>query len=139
MSGSKFMVVKLKEVLKTALFAVLGVILIIALIHFFLSDKSDAKSAYVPGTYTSEIALDDGSVSVEVTVGEDKITSVEVINTSETVPVFYPLIDAQAQEIAQKVIEAQSTDIEVSSEAPITSQMILNAVNESLQKAAQTA
>ena len=36
MSGTKFVVVKMKELVKTAVFAVLGVVILAGLIYFFL-------------------------------------------------------------------------------------------------------
>lgn len=39
--GTKFMVFRMREIIKTALFAVLGVAMIIALIYLFAPDKKE--------------------------------------------------------------------------------------------------
>ena len=54
MGRTRFMVVKAKELIKTAVFAVLGVIILVGLIAFFLNmGKHDG--AYRDGTYYEEI------------------------------------------------------------------------------------
>lgn len=58
MRHTRFVVVKMRELLRTALFAVLGVIILVGLITFFLR-MGDGKSAglYRDGTYEAELPL----------------------------------------------------------------------------------
>ena len=50
MSGTKFVVVKMKELVKTAVFAVLGVVILAGLIYFFLHLGDDGgDGAYRDG------------------------------------------------------------------------------------------
>ena len=50
MGRTRFMVIKLKELIKTVLFAVIGAVIIIMLIILLVPDKSDSR--YNAGTYT---------------------------------------------------------------------------------------
>ena len=58
MGSTKFVVVKAKELVKTAVFAVLGVIIIVGLITFFLNmGKDEDTGLYRDGTYLSLIHI----------------------------------------------------------------------------------
>ena len=70
MGRTRFMVVKAKELIKTAVFAVLGVIILVGLIAFFLNmGKHDG--AYRDGTYYEEIQLGEETAEVAVTAQYD--------------------------------------------------------------------
>lgn len=135
MGGTKFMVIKFKELLKTAVFAVLGVIIILALIYMLTGRKDANETSYIPGTYKTAIDLDNFQLEVAVTVDENKITKVDLIHTSETIPVFYPLFDTAISTMGEEIVAKQSVDVEVPSEATVTGNLILDAVKESLAQA----
>ncbi len=134
MGGTKFMVIKFKELLKTAIFAVLGVIIIIAIVYFMVPKNKTAM--YKPGVYSSNIVIDDELIQVDVAVDEQEIKSVSLIHTSETLPVFYPLLEKTASTISDEIVAKQSLDVEIPPDASVTSQIILDAVEQSLEKAA---
>ena len=133
--GSRFMVLKLKDIVKTAVVAVLGVVLVILAINTVLGKGGEEKCMYKPGTYSSEINLSTGSLTVEVEVGKNKIKSVSVTDTTETIPVFYPLFETTAQTMEKEIISAQSTDFALMGNAPETEKMILQAVEKNIEKA----
>ena len=58
-SKTKIVVLHLKELIYTAIFAVLGILLILLLIFMFLPDKKEKSAAetmqYTAGVYTSSI------------------------------------------------------------------------------------
>lgn len=136
MGGTKFMVIRFKELIKTAVFAVLGAVIIIALIYFFLPHDS-GEQVYKSGTYTSEITLGNETVLVETTVDSDSIKSVRVIEQGETVPVFYPLLQATAEQLEDKIIASQSAEVQMPEGAEVTASVILEAVKQSLNDARQ--
>ena len=137
--GGKFLVLKFKDIVKTAVFAVIGILFFAAVIYFAFG-RGDAKpTAYVPGTYSSQIELSEGRMTVEVKVGKNKIKSVSVTNESETIPVFYPLFESASKEIGKKVVKEQSTDISLETGSPMTEKMLLEAVEKNLEKARQNA
>ena len=135
MPGSKFMVIKLKELMKTAVFAVLGVAIIVALIYFAVGKLGDRQAVYKPGVYSSQIELQNGNVVVEVKVGKNKIKKVSISSDSETVPVFYPLFDTVAEDIGKQVVKQQTTQLEIEGDGSVTTALILDAVEDSLEQA----
>ncbi len=136
MGKTRFMVIKFKELVKTAIFAILGTILIIAIIYFLIPHNSDDKSVYVPGVYTSKIGVNDDSLNIELTVDKSQIKSVKLIHTSETIPVFYPLFESTAEYIGNEVVKLQDVSkVTVPEETAVTGNLIIDAIEESLQKA----
>ena len=135
MPANRFMVIKFKELLKTAAFAILGVIIIVGLIYFVAGKLSNATALYNPGEYSSEIALDNGSVAVKVTVDRKKIVAVNIVDQSEVVPVFYPLFATIGQQIGEQVVEEQTAEIQFAGGNDVTASLILDAIEDSLTKA----
>ena len=72
---------------------------------------------------------------MEVQVNSREILDVSVTNLSETIPVFYPNLQATADALSASVLEAQSTGIDVEEDFAITSGVLLNAIEESLAQA----
>ena len=136
-SKTKIVVLHMKEIIYTVIFAVLTVLLILFLIFMFGSGhKKDAsKSAsYVPGVYTSGITLN--NMEVEVTVDKNKINSIRFVNLSEAVTTMFPLIQPTIEEIAEQICEKQSLEnISCSEDNPYTSRIILDAIETALKKA----
>ena len=77
----------------------------------------------------------DEKVTVSVTVSKNSIKDITVSEPSDTVAVFFPLLSSSAKDICQRVTEAQSTDIELSSANPVTDGIVLDAINECLSQA----
>lgn len=132
--GTKIFVIKLKEVIKTAIFAVLGIAIIGFLICMFIP-KSDKTALYEPGTYSASIILHNNPVDVEVTVSDRAIEDIQLLNMGETQEVFYPLFDNAAEELAGQVIAEQTVEIEPSGEYAITGSIILDAIEVALEEA----
>ena len=129
---TKIVVLHMKEMIYTLIFAGLGILLILLLIFMFLpkeSKKTAETMNYVAGVYTSTIQFNDNTIDVQVVVDESRIQSVSLVNLDETVTTMYPLMEPAVQEIASQVCEKQSTDnIAYSEDNPYTSMVILNAV-----------
>lgn len=134
MGSTKFMVVKAKELIKTAVFAVLGVIILVGLIAFFLNMGKD-DGAYRDGTYYGEMQLGGETAEVAVTIADGRIADVSMEETTEAVAVFYPLLAEVTETVGQAVIENQSAQIAVESENPHSAQAVLDAVAECLTQA----
>ena len=134
MNGTRFVVIQFKELVKTVIFAILGVIIIVGLIYFFLP-KTEKTALYVPGTYTSQFALNGEIAEVEIVVDANKIKSVSLTETPEAMTVFYPLVETTAQEIGEEIVKNQSTAIALSEQNTYTAQLILEAVNKGLAEA----
>ena len=136
MRGTKFVVVKMKELVKTAVFAVLGVIILFGLIWFFLNLGNDANAAtYRDGTYHTQVKLHDEWAMVSVTIQDGWIQGVSISETSESARVFYPLLDSAVQEVAKEVVKKQSLEIGVSPQNAYSAQVILEGVARGLEAA----
>ena len=132
---TKIVVLHMKEMIYTLIFAGLGILLILLLVFMFLpkqKDKSAETMKYVAGVYASAIQFNDNTIDVQVVVDENRINSISLVNLDETVATMYPLME----QLAEQIIAKQSTEnITYSEENQYTSMVILNAVNSALEKA----
>ena len=70
-SRTKIIVLHMKEIIYTAVFAALGIVLIILLVIMFRPDKGQQQKTdrqYTPGIYTSTLTLNNTNLEVEVAV-----------------------------------------------------------------------
>lgn len=136
---TKIVVLHMKEMIYTLIFAGLGILLILLLIFMFLpkqKDKTAETMKYVAGVYTSTIQFNDSTIDVQVVVDESRINSISLVNLDETVATMYPLMEPAVENIADQIIAKQSTEkISYSEDNQYTSMVILNAVNNALEKA----
>jgi len=132
----------MKEIIYTAVFATLAILLIILLLFMFLPKNKEIRSdeeKYMPGVYTSTVTLNNTALEVEVTVDESHINSIRFSNLDETVATMFPLIQPAIEDIAEQVYKQQSLEnIQYSEDNPYTSQVIINAIEEALKKAETT-
>lgn len=139
MNGNpKIFVFHLKELIYTAIFIILGILLVLLLIHMFKPKhtSSDSKSTYSPGVYTTSLELNGSSFEVEVVVDSENINSVSLKNTDETVSAMYPLMSASIEDISSQIIDSQSTDsISYSDDNKYTYSILIDAVEQTLNKA----
>ncbi|MCL2253905.1 MAG: hypothetical protein FWC09_05610 [Lachnospiraceae bacterium] len=142
-SKTKIVVLHLKELIYTGIFAVLGILFIILLIIMFLPDKKDAENVgvsdtitYTPGIYTTSLLLNDNVLDIQVTVDEQRINDVAIVNLNEAITTMFPLIEPAFDTLAKQVCDLQSTEnITFSNENKYTSMVLLNAIKASLDKA----
>lgn len=139
-SKTKIIVLHMKEIIYTAVFAALGILLIILLVIMFRQNSSSSSTGekqYTPGVYTSSLTLNNANLEVEVSVDESRINSIRFSNLDETVTAMYPLIQPAIEDIADQICATQSLeDISLPEDTPYTSQIILDAVREAVDKAA---
>ena len=143
-SKTKIVVLHLKELIYTGIFAVLGILFIVLLIIMFLPggqkdthEDAAAAASYVPGIYTTSLLLSDNTVDIEVVVDENNINSIRLVNLSEAVTTMYPLIEPSFEDLISQIKEKQTLDgITYSDDNKYTSMVLLNAIETSLSKAA---
>ena len=153
---TKIVVLRMKELIYTGIFAVLGIVLVVMLVMMFTSKGNDASAEdthtetpttdsvttssdalYIPGIYTTELVLGGESVDVEVIVDKDSITSIRMVNLNEAVTTMYPLLQPTLESICSQVYETQSLeDITYTADSKYTSLVLLEAIKSSLDKAA---
>ena len=142
-SKTKIVVLHMKEIIYTAIFAALGILLIILLVFMFRPDGkkqpagASAEKHYTPGIYTSTLTLNNADLEVEVSVDESRINSIRFSNLDESVTTMFPLIQPAIEDIAEQIYDTQSLEnITLSGQSPYTSQVILDAIAETVEKAA---
>ena len=145
---TKIVVLHMKELIYTGIFALLGILFIILLVMMFLpGDKEESNapseevnatvgSVYIPGNYTTELILGAQTIDVEVIVDKNTITSVRMVNLSEAVTTMYPLLEPTFDTICEQIYETQSLDqVTYTTESKYTSLVLLEAIQNSLNKA----
>ena len=137
---TKIVVLHMKELIYTLIFAGLGILLIVLLLFMFLPRGRDGDSVesmnYVAGVYTSSVLLGSNTVDVQVIVDENRIQSVSLVNLDETVTTMYPLMEPALESIAEQVVRRQSPEgITYSTDNQYTSIVLLNAIESALAKA----
>lgn len=136
MGSTKFVVVKARELIKTAVFAVLGVIIIVGLITFFLHMGDEENTGmYRDGTYYGEMKVGGEVTEIAVEIRDGQIADISMEEPAEAVTVFYPLLETAAEEVGQAVVATQSLTVEVEPENAHSAQLILDTVAECLEKA----
>ena len=79
-SKTKIVVLHTKELIYTAVFALLCILLIVLLFVMFGPGHTDKKQTshkqYTPGTYTSTLTLNNTNLEVEVSVDSSRINSI---------------------------------------------------------------
>lgn len=139
-SKTKIVVLHTKEVIYTGIFVVLAVVLAVLLFLMFgknkNADPASANAIYHAGVYTSPITLNDNTFDVEVKVDENHINSISLVNLSETTTAMYPLVEPALDALSSQIYTSQSTeDITYSEENKYTSMLLLEAIDNALEKA----
>lgn len=137
---TKIVVLHMKELIYTAIFAGLGILLVILLLFMFLPREKEGESVetmnYVAGVYSSSVMMGDQNVDVQVIVDENRINAISLVNMDETVTTMYPLMEPALLRIEEQVIEKQTTEgITYNSNQQYTSIVLLNAIENALAKA----
>ncbi|BCJ97673.1 hypothetical protein [Anaerocolumna chitinilytica] len=141
MANTKIVVLHLKEIIYTVLFAGLGILLIILLVIMFVSknnDKSDSTTdaRYIPGVYTSTFVLNDTSLNLEVIVDRDHINSVRIVNIDDAITTMFPLVEPTLEKIADQLYNGTDIkDVEISNDSKYTENYLVNAIKSTLAKA----
>ncbi len=145
---TKIVVLKMREVIYTAVFAVLGICLIILLIFMFIKGRngSDIESLsssitneepiYIAGVYQSSVVLRNQVISVEVVVDKNNINSIRLIHTDDAITTMFPLFTPTMNELAAQIIASQSIDdVTYSEENKYTAMVLLEAIKSAINKA----
>ena len=148
-SKTKIVVLHMKEVIYTAIFLVLAILMIALLVMMFGPGKEQSTDTastaaetsepdrYVAGVYSTAIELGDSSFDVQVTVDTNHINAIDLVNLSETTTAMYPLMEPTLESLASQIYASQSTEnITYEDENKYTSMLLLEAIKSALAKAA---
>ena len=139
---TKIIVLHMKELIYTAIFIALGILLVILFSVMFFSKKdkgiSENTQKYTPGIYTSSMTLNDISLEVEVTVDENHINAIRFSNLNDTVATMFPLVQPSLESITEQICETQSLEnLSYPKDTPYTSQLIVETIQKALDKASR--
>lgn len=107
-SKTKIVVLHMKEIIYTVIFAVLAIVLILLLIFMFRPGHysgSNDKKIYTPGIYTSDITLNNTALEVEVTVDETHINSIRFTNLNDSITTMYLLSNRRLKILPNRSIK----------------------------------
>jgi len=141
MAKTKIVVIQLKEIIYTVIFAALGILLILLLIFMFKPDKGNETASvdtdlYTSGKWTSSIALNDIAINLEVVVDKNHINSVTIQNIDESVTAMYPLVEPSLEAIASQLYNDVPIDqVVVQEDSKYTQQLLIEAIKVALEKA----
>lgn len=137
---TRIVVLHMREVIYTAIFAALAILLILLLVFMFRSGKKDSAAQetmkYVSGVYTSSIVLNNQTMDLKVVVDDNRINAISLDNLDETAATMYPLMQPALDHISQQIYEKQSTEnITYEETNQYTSVVLLNAIKNALSRA----
>lgn len=137
---TRIVVLHMREVIYTVIFAALAILLILLLVFMFRSGKKGGDAAetmkYVSGVYTSSIVLNNQTMDLKVVVDDNRINAISLDNLDETAATMYPLMQPALDNISQQIYDKQSVEGITFEEAnQYTSTVLLNAIKEALSKA----
>lgn len=144
MAKTKIIVIQMKEIIYTALFIGIGIVLIFLLVFLFKPKASEdttneSAAVYNAGTYTSQIMLNNTALNLEVTVDPERIKGVRLVNIDESVTTMFPLLVPALAQIEDQLINDQTlTNIEISNTSRYTQTLLIDAISEVLEKAKYT-
>ncbi|HIT63398.1 MAG TPA: hypothetical protein IAC37_02950 [Candidatus Ventrimonas merdavium] len=140
-SKTKIVVLRMKEIIYTAIFVGFGILLVMLLFVMFRPEKEAAQSAsadplYIPGVYAASLTLGSQEVDVEVTVDPNQITSITMVPLSDAVATMYPLMEPSLTSLTEQICRTQSLDsLTYPEESRYTSQVLIGAIETALEKA----
>ncbi len=136
---TRIVVLHMREVIYTVIFALLALLLILLLVFMFRSGKkgdSQETMKYASGVYTSSIVLNNHAMDLKVVVDDNRINAISLDNLDETAATMYPLMQPALDKISQQIYEKQSTEGITYDEAnQYTSVVLLNAIEDALKRA----
>ena len=128
---TKIIVLHMKEVIYTGIFPSSCCQFWLLYLFFMFgpgqkkSASADAKSLYKPGIYTSSIDLNENTFDLEVTVDSDRVTSIRLVNLSESTAAMFPLMEPALESLASQIYTSQSLEnIQYSEDQKYTSMIL---------------
>ncbi len=139
-SKTKIVVLRMKEIIYTAIFIGLCILLVMLLFIMFRPKKDAPASSdrvlYIPGVYSAALTLGSQEINVEVTVDSDEITSISMVPLSDSVATMYPLVQPSLDNLTKQICKTQSLkNLTYPDETRYTSQALLSAIERALKKA----
>jgi len=145
MSKTKIVVLQLKEIVYTAIFVALGILLILLLVFMFVDKDDDSVASkttqeesvqYTAGVYNTAIQLGDNVLNLEVVIDQNHINSVRLLNIDEAITTMYPLIEPSLSKIEEQLVNGVSFDeLQYAEDSKYTYMLLADAIESTLTKA----
>ena len=133
-SKTRIIVLHMKEIIYTAVFLALAVVLAVVLFFMFGPGKNASHTAS-----EKSITLNENTFDVEVTVNADRIKAIRLVNLNEATKASYPLMEPVLDSLASQIYSSQSLeDIQYAGDRKYTSQVLLSAITDAVKKAENT-
>lgn len=142
-SKTKIVVLRMKEIIYTAIFIGLGILLVILFLIMFRPKKEAVQTtsdevSYMPGVYTASLVLGSQNINVEVAVDKDHINSICYEPLSDSVATMYPLMSSSVEELSSQICQTQSLEhLTYPEGSQYTSRALVSAIKTALHKAEQ--
>lgn len=99
-------------------------------------EEKNATTSYIPGVYTSCMTLEDNDFTLQLTVDQDNINGIDLINEDEAVSAVYPLIPSCLDNIEAQLITGTDIDeLSYSEESKYTQLLLTDAIKDLISKA----
>ena len=144
MSRTRIVILQMREIIYTAVFVGLGILLLIILFFMFWPDGKDENkeqadnvkiAVYEAGVYSKQMTVGDSVINLQVALDEEQVKSVEMINLDDTVSAMYPLMKPSVESISNQLASGVSLDeVVLSDEGQYTEKLILNEVDSVLDE-----
>lgn len=119
-SKTKIVVLRMKEIIYTAIFIGLGLILI-TLFFIMFGPKKEAKTvssgqvqedtvSYLPGIYRTSLVFGSQNADLEVAVDANHINSITLMPLSDSVETMYPLMTPALEQLSSQICSTQSLE-----------------------------
>ncbi len=152
MSKTKIVVVKLKELILTAVLVFLGVVLILFGIAWASTKKesvpnqetpshspnqttTQTSALYTPGVYTSSISIGDTLVHLELVCDDNHINSIRLVNLDEAVATMYPLLHPALEDLELLSMDVPLEELTITEGSQYTQNLLIEAIENTLAKA----
>ena len=144
MSNTKIVVLQAKKLIYAGILALAVIIIIVVLLVLFWPGRNQGKELtydysteeiYEAGVYTKELKLGDTSVNLQLTLDEDHVKSLEIVNLEESVETMYPLMKPTVEKISKQLTAGNGMEeIVMSEDAQYTEKMLVESVKEMLEE-----
>lgn len=141
MSNTKIVVLQAKKMIYGGIFALVAIIILVVLLVLYWPGKSQkdlsldygAEEIYEAGVYTKELKLGDASVNLQLTLDENQVKSLELVNLEDSVETMYPLMKPTVEKISEQLTAGKGMDeIVLSEDAQYTEKILVESVMEML-------
>lgn len=141
---TKIVVFRAKELIYTGIFIVLAIVLVVLFIAMFRGKKNDSSvqtnadiaSVYTPGIYTASLGLSSQNLDMQVTVDQNRITEIRLLDLDPNETDLYPLMEPALASLKEQILTGQSLDqVTYTEDTKYTSYVLLQAIRSALEKA----